>query len=142
MRNDDYPNPTKPGQTTGLVECKRLINGRFARAKTRVVIEKELSICINGEHFVTVSLAPVMEREFITGYLFGQGFIASADEIESIKIEGNTARVTVKTIEKIHQRTEKAEYRIVSGGGKSAFFDEMALPQISTEIKVKDEPGF
>ncbi|MFC1871891.1 formate dehydrogenase accessory sulfurtransferase FdhD [Chloroflexota bacterium] len=141
MRND-YSSPTKPGQTTDLVECKRLINGCFTSAKTSVVIERELSICINEEHFVTVSLTPVMEREFVIGYLFGQGFIASTDEVESIKVEGNTAKVTVINVEKIHQRTERAEYRIVSGGGKSAFFNATTLPQISTGANIKNQNIF
>ena len=141
MRND-YLSRTKSGETVDLVECKRLINKRFANSKAKVVIEKELSILINEEHLVTASMTPVMEREFVIGYLFGQGFIANIEEIESIKIEGNTAKVKVKDIQKISQRTKKTTYRIVSGGGKSAFFDEVGLPKIYSEMKIDKNDVF
>ena len=139
---DDYLSRTKFGEAMDLVECTRLVNGRFVKSKAKVVIEKEVSIFINEKHFVTASLAPVMEREFVIGYLFGQGFIANIEEIESIKIEGNTAKVKVTDIQKISQRTKKTTYRIVSGGGKSAFFDEVGLSKIYSEIKIDKNDVF
>jgi len=141
MRHD-YSSRTKPGETMNILECTRLINGHFVKSEDTVVIEKELSIFINGEHFVTASMTPVMEREFVIGYLFGQGFIAGIEEVEAITIEGNAAKVTVKDVQKISQRTEKTSYRIVSGGGKSAFFDELSFPEIHTDMKINKEDVF
>ena len=77
-------------------------------------------------------MTPVMKREFATGYLFGQGLITSSEEVESIKIRGNTARMIVKGARK----TGKTRYRIVSGGGRVASFDEMGFPKIHTEMKI------
>jgi FdhD protein len=37
-----------------------------------------------------------MEKEYVTGYLFGQGMINSANDIESIDIEDNNAGVTLR----------------------------------------------
>ena len=141
MRND-YSSRTKFGEAIELVECTRLMNGHFSKSKEKVVIEKELPVFINEEHFVTASVAPIMEREFVIGYLFGQGFIANTEEVELIKIESNSAKVTVKDARKISQRTDKTKYRIVSGGGKAAFFDEISFPKLYTDMKIDKENIF
>ena len=123
-------------KTVNSVECRRLIDGRFTKYEAKVVIEKELPIFINGEHLVTASITPAMEKEFITGYLFGQVLIDKTEELESIDLEGDTARVTVKDARKILQRTKQTEYRIVSGGGQAVFFNEMSFPHIHTRMKI------
>ena len=140
--NNDYSSQTNLMATSASVECRKLINGRFTRAEIRVVIEKELSIFINGEHLITASITPGMAREFITGYLFGQGFIENIEELESINIEGNAARVTVKDARMISERTRKTNYRVVSGGGKAVFFDEMSFPRIHTQMKISKKEIF
>jgi FdhD protein len=116
---------------TAEFDILRLVNGRLHEERTKVVIEKKLSILINKEYFATASVSDGMELEFIIGYLFGQGFIASPDELESIDIEGDIARVTAKNIKKMSKRTDRTEYRIVSGGGTSAFFDAASFGHIS-----------
>ena len=129
-------NHTKLAETSKLMECWKLTSGQFSRAKASVVREKELAIFINGEHLVTASIVQAMEREFVTGYLFGQGFIENIEELESINIEGNAARVTLKDTRRIVQRVKKTDYRIVSGGGSSAFLDSASLPQINTLMNI------
>ena len=67
------------------ITCWKLTDGQFSPAETGVVIEKELAIFLNGERLVTASMAPGLEKEFVVGYLFGQGFIESIEELESLK---------------------------------------------------------
>lgn len=117
------------------IEYTRL-NDRTTGAKENVVRETGLSIYINKKHYTTVMISALMERELVTGYLFGQGLIDSIEELESIDIEGNTARVMVKDARRISQRIKKTDYRIVSGGGLSAFSDGTGLPQIRTRMKI------
>ena len=119
-----------------MMACLKLNNGLFSKAGFGVVIEKELPIYINGERLVTASIAPGMEREFITGYLYGQGYIDNMEELVSVDIEDDSGRVTVKDPEKLSRKTEKTSYRIVSGGGKTAFFGEIEYPEIHSELKV------
>ena len=140
--SNTYLSQARSGKAMDLVECQRLMNGHFTKSKAKVIREKELSIFINEEHLVTASIVPAMEREFITGYLFGQGFIENIEELESINIEGDAAKVTVKDTRKISKRTGKADYRVVSGGGKSAFFDETILPKIHTRMKIGKKDVF
>ena len=124
------------------MECLKLNDGLFSRARVDIVIEKELPVYINGEHLVTASIAPGMEREFIIGYLYGQGYIDSIEELDSVNIEDNGGMVTVKDPGRILGRTEKTSYRIVSGGGKTAFFGETEYLEIHTELKISKEAVF
>jgi FdhD protein len=117
------------------IEYTRLNNGT-TRARESVVSETGISIFINEKHYTTVMMSATMENEFVIGYLFGQGLIDNLEELESINIEGNTAKVTVKDTRRISQKIKKADYRIVSGGGPSAFSDGAGFPQIHSRMKI------
>ena len=71
------------------------VNTEAARATERVVRETGLVIYINKRHFTTAMIMPTMEKEFVTGYLFGQGFINSVSEIESITIKNNITEISL-----------------------------------------------
>ena len=71
------------------------VNAEVTKAKERVVTELDLSIIINGKHFATAAITPMMEREFIIGHLFGQGIIENIVDIESITVKDNIAEVTL-----------------------------------------------
>lgn len=124
------------------MECRKLADGKFSKAEVSVVIEKELHIFVNGAPLITASIAPAMEREFVNGYLFGQGFINSMEEISSIAIEDNAAKVTLKDVGKVSLSAEKANYRIVSGGGRAAYSDDTSLPEIRASIKIDKKAVF
>ena len=74
------------------------VNTEATKSKERVVREIGLSIFINKRHFTTAMITPIMEKEFITGYLFGQRVIKSASDIESITIKDNIAEVSLPEI--------------------------------------------
>ncbi len=82
------------GRSLEWVEYTR-VEAEVARAEERVLTELGLSIIINGEYYTTAMITPMMEYEFVTGYLFGQGIIESFGEIESLKITDNTAEVAL-----------------------------------------------
>jgi FdhD protein len=123
--------------TSKAIECRKLVEGRFSRAETSVIIEKELPIYVNGRHLVTASITPVMEKEFVIGYLFGQGFINSLEELASVEIEDHAAQVRLKDAGKFSANTGNTSYRIVSGGGRVAYAGEAELPQIRDHRKIR-----
>jgi len=76
------------------VEYTRL-DAEVSKARERVVTELGLSIIVNGKHFTTAMITPMMEKEFVVGHLFGWGVIESAADIESITLRGDTAEVSL-----------------------------------------------
>jgi FdhD protein len=123
--------------TSETITCRKLENGRFVRADTKVIIEKELPIYVNGQHLVTASITPAMEKEFVIGYLFGQGFINSLQELIAVNITDRAAEVRIKDTAKLAVISEKASYRIVSGGGRMAWTGEADLPPLRNHRKIK-----
>ncbi len=124
------------------LNCWQLIDGRRTLQKASVVIEQEFPIYVNGKLLVTACITPGFEREFALGYLYGQGFIKNPDEIASLEIINNTAQITLKDKRKILTGSDKTNYRIVSGGGKTAYSGESNLPVIKSDVVVSKRTIF
>jgi FdhD protein len=83
------------------------VNAEVTEAKERVVTELGLSIIVNGRHFATAMITPMMERDFIIGHLFWRGIIENIADIESITLKENIAEVTLSRKEsKANQPSE------------------------------------
>jgi FdhD protein len=123
------------------MECRKLVGGRFATARVSVIIEREMRISINGRPLVTASITPGLVKEFVAGYLFGQGFIDRLEDIETLEIEGNTAAVSLRNAGG-PAGGPATSYRIVSGGGRSAFSGGIRLHRVDTALKVRQEDIF
>jgi FdhD protein len=116
-----------------------LTGGKFTTGETSVIIEQELTIYLNGTRLATASLAPGMEKEFVVGYLYGQGFIENMNDIKSVDIENGIAQVTLKNS---HISPSAANYRIVSGGGKLAYLEASAKTKIKSDLVIRKEVIF
>lgn len=123
-------------ETAKTFTVQKLAGGKFTPSEVRLVIEKELPVYVNGDHLATASLVPSMEKEFVAGYLFGQGFIGSAGEIEALEITDKGASALLSGRENVSGRKIKASYRIVSGGGRTAYFESGACPRIESGLKI------
>jgi FdhD protein len=122
--------------TSQTVACWKLENGRFSRGETTVIIEKELPVYVNGQHLATASITPVMQKEFVVGYLFGQGFIGSLKELDSVKIDNHTAKVELKDAGRPSPNRQDTSYRIVSGGGRIAYAGEGEMTPLRDHRKI------
>lgn len=131
-KNEKTTRETPP--TSQSIEVRQLSGGRFSQAKAAVVTEKELRLYLNGRHLATASIMPSMEKEFAIGYLFGQGFISGTGDITSITVDDGTAGITLKDPDKLV--TSAPSYRIVSGGGRTAFGSRGMPPTIESHITV------
>jgi FdhD protein len=127
-RLDDSRVSGRGMQTTKTLRVRRLVRGRFTSTESTVVVEKELPIYVNGEHLAIASLVPSGEREFVAGYLFGQGFIDSRREIITLEITEKGAIAVLADLNIVSIREAKTSYRIVSGGGRTAYFESTGLP--------------
>jgi FdhD protein len=129
-------------KTSRKMDGQQYSDGRMTQVKVSVVSEQEFPIYVNGRQLVTASITPNYLKEFAVGYLFGQGFINSVDEITSLEILNNTAHVTLKDRRKTLTDAAKTNYRIVSGGGKSAYFVEANLPETKSDVVVSKRTIF
>ena len=73
--------------------CLKFDTDNFIKSRHEVVEELPLSIFINGRHFVTAMISPQMKEEFVIGHLFTEGIICDIEEMESLQLEENIARV-------------------------------------------------
>ena len=128
-----------PRTTSVKMPAMQLQDGRFTAAKPAVIVESELRILLNGKQLATASLLPGMEEEFVTGYLFGQGFIKTPEDIASIIVEDSSAEVTLS--DQTAPLPVSTNYRIVSGGGRTAFTGD-GLPQIHSHLTLQKDVVF
>jgi FdhD protein len=103
------------------------------RVVRKVIEETPVAIFVNGRHLTTVILSPVGFQEFITGYLYTEEIIRSADEIESIRIEDNR----ISALTKNPFRRGSVKKTILSGcGGSVSYIDTQRLPSIDSDLTV------
>lgn len=129
-------------QTSKRFEVRKLEGGKFIPSEVSIVIEKELPIYVDNEHLATASVVPLMEKELVAGYLFGQGFVEKAEEITTLEITDRGAEVTLARTDILASSKTKTSYRIVSGGGRTAYFDSSSLPRIDSDMKIAKEDIF
>jgi len=95
--------------------------------------EVPLSISLNGKQYITAMMSPGMKREFVIGHLVSERVVKDLSEIESLEIEGNTAKAIITN--PIRALTSRKP--IIRGcGGSSSFLDEAKLPKITSDLRV------
>jgi formate dehydrogenase accessory protein FdhD len=61
----------------------------------KVVIDEEVEIIVNEMAFGRFSVSPTFLKEFVVGYLMGEGLVDSMDNIKSIDVDENTIKVEI-----------------------------------------------
>ncbi|WP_243670635.1 formate dehydrogenase accessory sulfurtransferase FdhD [Methanoculleus chikugoensis] len=113
------------------IACIRIGGGSVTRDAAE---ETPVAIFVNGRHLTTIALSPPGGFEdFVTGYLYTEEIIRSADEIESVRIEENRISVITKNIFK----RVSVKKTILSGcGGAVSYIDTQKLPAIDSDLVV------
>lgn len=119
-----------------LKEYTRLDGDQRTKLEEEVAKEVALAIFVNGRHFSTAMMSPQMKKEFVLGHLLSERVIESLEDIESLKIREDIAKVITKNPIKVFA----AKKVIVSGcGGASGFLDESKLPKVDSKLKLDKE---
>lgn len=110
------------------------VSGEEARCGFHeVIVEKPLSLFVNGRAVMTAVTSPTMIEEFVTGYLFTERIIRSAGDIESMQVRDLDVRVITKDL----VSSLGPKKTVLSGcGGSGAFLDFSTLPDIRTDLVV------
>jgi FdhD protein len=113
------------------------LDGNVAKAGTHEVIDEvPEALFVNGRHAMTAMMSPAGLEDFVTGYLFTEQIIKSADEIESIRIETSRISVITKNLFKVLGPKKT----ILSGcGGAASFIDTEKLPKITSDLSVSPD---
>ena len=105
--------PSRGGRVEGIgrATVTRIQAGRTEDVEDTLVLEREISISVNGERAVLTSCSPGHERELVYGFLFSEGFIGSVDEVASIESKGDEFFVEVEggrhpTVDRFPPRVE------------------------------------
>ena len=61
-----------------------------------VALDEPTCIFVNGEYHVTLISTPIMKKELAVGFLFCEGLIDSAEDIQSIKLRGKDVYLILK----------------------------------------------
>ncbi|WMW24883.1 formate dehydrogenase accessory sulfurtransferase FdhD [Methanolobus sediminis] len=118
------------------IECIKGDSGSFELEGHSVIEEMPLAVTVNGRHALTAMISPDMLREFVIGFLFTEGIIKDADEIESIRIEDTNAGVLTKSPFKILV----SKKTVLSGcGGSMSYLDIGKLPEINSDLTLDSE---
>ncbi|MDD2666437.1 MAG: formate dehydrogenase accessory sulfurtransferase FdhD [Methanocellales archaeon] len=116
-----------------LKEYTRLDGDQRTKLEEEVAKEVALAIFVNGRHFSTAMMSPQMKKEFVLGHLLSEGVIEDIEDVESMKIREDMAKVITKNPTKVFA----AKKVIVSGcGGASGFLDESKLPKVGSQLKL------
>lgn len=109
------------------VRCIKLDAEGAKSGLHEVIDEVPEAVFVNGRHAMTAMMSPSDLEDFVTGYLFTEQIIKSAEEIESIRIETNRISVITKNLFKVLGPKKT----ILSGcGGAASFIDTEKLPRI------------
>lgn len=118
------------------VEVLRISDGDRRQDLDTIVEEMPLALYINGRHVQTAMISPSMIREFVIGHLFSERVVKDYDEIESIQIDENIAKVLIKRSFGVINLKKV----VLSGcGGGSSFLDESRIPKIDRGFKIDPE---
>ena len=79
-----------PGGTAGQahqpVRYHQYTLGQWTTVDTQVIVEKPVSLTINGEAWLTLMCTPIELEALAVGFLFNEGLIQKTEEIASVRV--------------------------------------------------------
>jgi FdhD protein len=115
------------------IPCMRIDGDSVENILHEVIEEIPYALFVNGRHMMTAMMSPLDLENFVTGFLFTEQVIKSADEIESIMVDKNRISVITKNLFKVLGPKKT----ILSGcGGSASYIDAEKLPKIHSDFSV------
>ena len=82
-------------ESTRSVELLRMANGRLDAASDRVAVEAPLEVRLNGHPFAVIMRTPGADADLGAGFLFTEGVIRSAADIQRVDLSADTGTLNV-----------------------------------------------
>ena len=120
------------------------INGfdeNFKKIKTKVIIEKDLTIYLNNQEIVTLMTVGDHPEYLAVGYLLNQNMLKKTDKIKKIEYDTDLKVVIVRTSRKTNYE-EKLKRKITTSGCAVGtvfgdVYDEILKSKIKSKKKIK-----
>jgi FdhD protein len=113
------------------IEYLQFETGRQTKYKADIIVETPVSLTVNGELWLTFMCTPVELEAMAVGFLFNEGLIQSADEVEDVRLcaAGDNVDVWLN-----HSAEKPSAWRRTSGctGGMTSI--EVELKSLKTAV--------
>ena len=109
----------------------------FKKVKTKVIIEKDLTIYLNNQEIVTLMTVGDHPKYLAVGYLLNQNMLKSNDKIKKVEYDPELNVVIVRTLRKTNYETKLKRKVTTSGCAIGTVFGDVYDEILKTKIKSK-----
>lgn len=106
-------------KTTQPIEYTWFRNGTGEVVPAEVIVEKPVSLTINGEVWLTLMCTPIHLEALAVGFLYNEGFITSMDEVAEVRTCENGDNVDVWLTHSVEQPKNWRKTSGCTGGATS-----------------------
>ena len=107
----------------------------FKRIKTKVIIEKDLTIYLNNQEIVTLMTVGDHPKYLAVGYLLNQNMLKLNDQIKKVEYDAELKVVVVRTLRKTNYETKLKRKVTTSGCAIGTVFGDVYDEILKTKIK-------
>lgn len=109
----------------------------FKRIKTKVIIEKDLTIYLNNQEIVTLMTVGDHPKYLAVGYLLNQNMLKFNDQIKKVEYDAELKVVVVRTLRKTNYESKLKRKVTTSGCAVGTVFGDVYDEILKTKIKSK-----
>ena len=116
------------------------INGfdeSFKKTKTKVIIERDLTIYLNNQEIVTLMTVGDHPKYLAVGYLLNQNMLKFNDQIKKVDYDAELKVVVVRTLRKTNYESKLKRKVTTSGCAIGTVFGDVYDEILKTKIKSK-----
>lgn len=126
MSHSRKPLPVLPDPlAAGLTETLQGVNEAGEVTDVSVVLEKPLTLYLNGREIVTMMTVGDWREELAVGYLLNQNMLTSADEITGIDVDEELDVVVVRTEHETDVEEKLKKKTLTSGCAQGTAFGDL-----------------
>ena len=101
----------------------KIIDGKAEQLEDQLIGEYPLTLCINGDEWITLLASRGAEAYLAIGFLYSEGLIKQIDEIADLQIDLESGRIDICTnIKTDIQAGLKGKRTVTTGCGKGTVF--------------------
>lgn len=114
--------------------------GKREECFDKVALEIVLNVFINKTYYATFLLSPAMEREFVVGHLYSEGFINSLEDIGALRIQQNVADIEIPGLRLSPDTIRRGLVPLSCLGGSGEYLSALRLDlKVESDVRMSVE---